>query len=68
MYDSFDLPRNQPALPISNILLISAKVVIYFGESKRSLKLRSDETEKNCWESGHNFSWDQTKVVDRENY
>ena len=22
---------------------------------------------KNCWEADHNFSWDQKKVVDREN-
>ena len=54
---------------------------IYFGESKRSLKLRSDKHKRsvrNCdcdkneiakhrWESDHNFNWDQKKVVDREN-
>ena len=53
---------------------------MYFGESKRSLKLRSDEHEtsvRNCdcknneiakhyWEADPNFSWDQKKVVDRE--
>ena len=53
---------------------------VYFGESKRSLKSRSDErkrsvrncdcdkneTAKHCWEADHNFSWDQKKVVDRE--
>ena len=44
---------------------------VYFGESKRSLKSRSDEhkrsvrscdcdkneIEKHCWEADHNFSW-----------
>ena len=54
--------------------------VVYFGESKRSLKLHSDEhkrsvrncdcdkneTAKHCWEVDHNFSWDKKKVVDRE--
>ena len=53
---------------------------VYFGESKRSLKSRSDEHKrsvrncdcdkneiaKHCWEADHNFSWDQKKVVDRE--
>ena len=54
---------------------------VYFGESKRSLKLHSDEHKrsvrnydcdkneiaKHCWEAYHNFSWDQKKVIDREN-
>ena len=54
--------------------------VVYFGESKRSLKSHSDEHKrsvrncdcdkneiaKHCWEPDHNFSWDQRKVVDRE--
>ena len=55
--------------------------VVYFGESKRSLKSRSDEHKrsvrncecdkneiagKHCWEADHSFSWDQKKVVDRE--
>ena len=53
---------------------------VYFGESERSLKSRSDQhkwsvkncdCEKNCgtlrWEADHNFSWDQKNVVDREN-
>ena len=54
---------------------------IYFGESKRSLKLPSDEHKRsvrNCdcdkneiakhrWESDHNFNWGQKKVIDREN-
>ena len=53
---------------------------VYFGESKRSLKSRSDEHKrsvrncdcdkneiaKHCWEADHNFNWDQKKVVDRE--
>ena len=53
---------------------------VYCGESKRSLKLRSDEYKrsvknydcekneiaKHCWEADHNFSWDQKKVVGRE--
>ena len=54
---------------------------VYFGESKRSLKSRSDEHKrsarncdfdkkeiaKHCWEADHNFSWNQKKVIDREN-
>ena len=50
------------------------------GESKRSLKIRSDEhktsvldcncdkngTAKLCWEADHNFNWDQKKVIVRE--
>ena len=53
---------------------------VYFGESKRSLKSRSDEHKrsvrncdcdkneiaKHCWEADHNFNWDQKKVIDRE--
>ena len=53
---------------------------VYFGESKRSLKSRSNEHKrsvrncdcdkneiaKHCWEADHNFNWDQKKVVDRE--
>ena len=53
---------------------------VYFGESKRTLKSRSDEhkrsirncnwdkneTAKHYWGADHNFSWDQKKVVDRE--
>ena len=53
---------------------------VYFGEPKRSLKMRSDEHKrsvknyncekneivKHCWEEDHNFSWDQKEVVDRE--
>ena len=53
---------------------------VYFGESKWSLKLHSDEhkrsvSECNCdknesakhfWEADHNFIWDQKKVIDRE--
>ena len=54
---------------------------VYFVEFKQFLKLFSDEHErsdKNCngknnkiaklsQEADHNFSWDQKKVVDREN-
>ena len=54
---------------------------VYFGESKRSLKSRSHEHKrsvrncdcdknefaKHCWETDHNFSWNQKKVLDREN-
>ena len=53
---------------------------VYFGESKRSLKSRSDEHKrsarncdcdkneiaKHCWEADHNFNWDQKKFIDRE--
>ena len=53
---------------------------VYFGETKRSLKPRSDEHKrsarncdcdknkiaKHCWEVDHNFSWDQKEVVDEE--
>ena len=53
---------------------------VYFGESKWSLKSRSDEHKrsvrncdcdkneiaKHCWEVDHNFNWDQKKVIDRE--
>ena len=52
----------------------------YFGESKRSLKLRSDEHKrtvrncncdkneiaKHCWEEDQNFNWNQKKVIDRK--
>ena len=53
---------------------------VYFGESKRSLKSRSEEhkrsvrncdcdkneIDKHCWEADHNFNWDEKKVTDRE--
>ena len=53
---------------------------VYFGESKRSVKSRSDEhersdrncdcrkneTAKHCWEADHKLIWDQKKVIDRE--
>ena len=53
---------------------------VYFGESKGSLKSRSDEHKRfvrncNCdkneiakhgWEEDHNFNWDQEKVIDGE--
>ena len=52
----------------------------YFGGSKRSSKLGSDEhkifvkiydcekyeTAKRCLEADHNFSWDQKTIVDKE--
>ena len=55
---------------------------VYFGESKRSLKSRSDEHKrsvrnfdcdkngiaKHCWEADQNFNWDQKKVIDRESW
>ena len=53
---------------------------VYLGESKWSLKSRSDKHErsvrnrdyekneipKHCWGADHNFNWDQKKVDDRE--
>ena len=53
---------------------------VYFGESKQSLKLHSDEHQrsvrncncgkdeiaKHCWVVDHNFNWDQKKVIDGE--
>ena len=53
---------------------------VYFGDSKGSLKSRSDEHKrsvrncdceknemvKHCWEADHNFSWDREKNIDRE--
>ena len=58
----------------------SKSQAVYFGESKRSLKSRSDEHKrsvrncdcdkneiaKHCWEADHNFNWDQKKVIARE--
>ena len=54
--------------------------VVYFGDSKRFLKSRSDEHKrsvrkcdcdkseiaKHCWEADDNFNLDQKKVIDRE--
>ena len=54
--------------------------IVYITESTRSLKLRSDkhkkavrnynceknEIAKHCWEAGHNFRWDEKKVLDGE--
>ena len=51
---------------------------VYFDESKRSLKSRSDEHKrsvrncncdkneiaKHCWGADHNFNWDQKKIFD----
>ena len=53
---------------------------VYFGESKRFLKPRSDEYKRSvrncdcdkneiaklCSEADHNFNWDQEKAIDRE--
>ena len=50
---------------------------VQFGESKRSLKSRSDEHKRSirnwncdkneiakyCWEAGHNFNWDRMKLL-----
>ena len=55
---------------------------VYFGESKRSLRSRSDEHKrsgrnydcenyemaKHCWEADQNFSQRQKKVVDMESW
>ena len=52
---------------------------VYFGESKRSLKSRSDEHKrsvrncdcdkneitKHCWEADHNFNWDQKRSLSK---
>ena len=54
--------------------------VVYFDESKRSLKSHfhehkwsarncdcdKNEGPKHCWEADHNFGWNQQKVVDTE--
>ena len=64
----------------SNEIDFSNCEAVYFGESKRSLKSRSDEYKKSvrncdfekneiakhCWEPDRNFGWDQKKHVDRE--
>ena len=53
---------------------------VYFDESKRSLKLRSDEQKrsvrncncdkdkiaKHCWKADHNFNRNQKKAIDKE--
>ena len=44
---------------------------VYFDESKRSLKSRNCDCDKNevakhCWEADHNFHWNLKKAVDRE--
>ena len=59
---------------------IIVRIIVYNGESKWSLKARSDERKrsvkncdcdkneiaKHCWKADHNFSWDQKKVIHRE--
>ena len=77
-------PKDQVATEDKNNIVYeidcSNREAVYFGESKRSLKSRSDEHKrsvrncdcdkneiaKQCWEADHNFNWDQKKVVDRE--
>ena len=76
-------PKDQVATEDKNIVYeidCSNCQAVYFGESKRSLKSRSDEHKrsvKNCdcdkneiakhrWEADHNFNWDQKEVIDRE--
>ena len=53
---------------------------VYFGESKLSLKSRSDEDKryvrncncdqneiaKHCWEADHNLNWDQKTLLIRK--
>ena len=79
-------PKDQVATEDTNNIICEIDCsnceAVYFGEAKRSLKLRSgehkmffwncdcdkNETAKHCdcWEADHKFSWDQKKVVDRE--
>ena len=77
-------PKDQVATEDKNNILYEIDCsnceAVYFGESKQSLKLRSDEHKKSvrnydfhkselakhCWEADHDFSWDQMKVIDRE--
>ena len=78
-------PKNQTAAKDQNNIVhetdCSSYEAVYLGESKPSLKSRSDEHErsvrncgcekddiaKHCWEADYNFSWDQKKLVDRKN-
>ena len=60
------------------LTVVTVKHLIYFGESKQSLKSHSDEHKrsirncdcdkneiaKHCWEADHNFNWDQKKVIE----
>ena len=76
-------PKDEVATEDKNIAYeidCSNYQAVYFGESKRSLKSRSDEHKrsarncdcdkneiaKHCWGADHNFNWDQKKVIDRE--
>ena len=77
-------PKDQSAIEDKNNIVYEIDCnnceAVYFGESKRSLKLHSDEhirshkscdCEKNiiakhCWGADHNFRCDQKKVVDRK--
>ena len=67
-------------MKLTVVTTLTEKTVVYFGESKQSLKLRSNEHKKSvrncnfeknemakhCWEADHTFVWDQKKVVDRD--
>ena len=76
-------PKDQVATEDKNIVVYEIDCsncqAVYFGESKRSLKSRSDhkrsvrncdcyknEIVKHCSEADHNINWDQKKVIDRE--
>ena len=70
-------PKDQVAAEYKNNIAYQINCsnceVVYFGESKRFLKLHSEEHKrsvrtsncekyeiaKHCWEADHNFSWDQ---------
>ena len=72
--DRLDSPKE------TTLQLLTVSKAVYFGESKRSSKLRSDERKRSvkncdrgkneivklCWEAYHEFSWDQKKVVEKE--
>ena len=73
-------PRDQVATQDKNNILYEIDCsncqAVYFGESKRSLRSRSDEHKrsvrncdcnkkeiaKHCWVADHNFNWGQKKV------
>ena len=77
-------PKDRVATEDKNIIVYeihcSKCQAVYLGESKRSLKSRSDEHKrsvrnsdchkneiaKHCWEADHNFNWNQKKVIVRE--
>ena len=75
-------PKNRVATEDKNTIVYEIDrnncQAVYFGESKGSLKSRSDEHKrsvrncncdkneiaKHCWEADHNFNWDQKKVIE----